>query len=231
MSGLLIVQPGQKLPTLAQVPGEFADWVAAGMQLAPGAWEVRYPQRGDDLPTDPSAVVVTGSGAMVTDASPWVLELADWLRARVDSGIPVLGICFGHQLLAAALGGEVRDNPRGIEVGTVETVRSGAVDALLDPMPGRFRVQASHRQSVIDLPPHAVRLAGSALDPHHAFRFGEAAWGVQFHPEFDGRIVRKYIAYYAGDLATRGVDIPRLLAGVRDGPAGASLLQRFAQLL
>jgi len=226
---LLIVQPGQKLPELERVPGEFADWVSTGMGLAPGQWKVRYPQRGDELPADPAAAVLTGSGAMVTDDTPWIRGLSDWLRARVDEGVPVLGICFGHQLLATALGGEVRDNPRGIEVGTVESIRSGRDDPLLGALPGRFLVQASHRQSVIRLPPGAVHLAESARDPNHAFRVGDSAWGVQFHPEFDDCIVPEYVAYYKDDLKEQGVEIKNLLSDVRATPAGPQLLKRFAR--
>ena len=84
MRRLLIVQPGQKLPELERVPGEFADWVSTGMGLAPGQWEVRYPQRGDELPADPAAAVVTGSGAMGAEiTSLRTNRLAARERARV----------------------------------------------------------------------------------------------------------------------------------------------------
>jgi len=201
---LLILQPGQKLPSLAAVPGDFSDWILAGMGRDPAKVPVLRPEQGDVLPppAEVGAVVITGSGAMVTEQAPWMLATAAWLRELVALGRPVLGICFGHQLLADALGGEVADNPRGIEVGTVITrpTAAAAQDALFAGWPAEAPVQASHQQSVIRLPDGAVVLAASEQDPHHAFRYGERAWGIQFHPEFDARIVTAYEAYYGPRL-------------------------------
>jgi GMP synthase (glutamine-hydrolysing) len=230
---LVIVQPGQKLPTLLGVPGDFADWVLVGMQRDAEDAVVRRPQLGEGLPdpADVGAVVVTGAGAMVTEQAPWMIASGAWLRELVALGRPVLGICFGHQLLADALGGQVADNPRGIEVGTVTTrlTAAAAEDALLGDLPAAFPVQASHQQSVVALPPGAVALAASDQDPHHAFRYGDNCWGLQFHPEFDAGIVAAYEEYYAPRLA------PGYLASRRDGrsasPWGTLVLQKFSALL
>jgi len=229
---LLILQPGQKLPSLAAVPGDFSDWILAGMGRDPAAVPVLHPEQGDVLPppAEVGAVVITGSGAMVTEQAPWMLASAAWLRELVALGRPVLGICFGHQLLADALGGEVADNPRGIEVGTVITrpTAAAAQDVLFAGWPADAPVQASHQQAVIRLPDGAVALAASEQDPHHAFRYGERTWGIQFHPEFDARIVTAYEGYYAPRLDVDYRDrLPRRRA---ESPQGRAILRAFSEL-
>lgn len=235
MSGLVIVQPGQKLQTLGDVTGDFADWMLAGMGLAADRARIVLPHLGEALPRPDavSAVLVTGSSAMVTDPDPWIEASAAWLRELVRREVPVLGICFGHQLLAHALGGEVRDNPNGIEVGTVTTrlTPQAAADPLFSGLPAQVAVQASHRQSVLRLPEGAVRLAASAQDPNHAFRWGERAWGVQFHPEFDCRIVRGYADYYRPRLPAQGMDADTVIGEARETPEPPQLLRAFAHQL
>jgi GMP synthase (glutamine-hydrolysing) len=228
---LVIVQPGQKLPALEDYPGDFADWVLRGMGLAHPVAKVVRPHLEEPLPPAPDAVVITGSSAMVTDRTPWIGATASWLRELVGRAVPVLGICFGHQLLAYALGGEVRDNPQGVEVGTVTTRFTPVADAdrLCAGLGGEQRVQASHRQSVTRLPSGAVLLAASAKDPHHAFRVGGCAWGLQFHPEFDRQIVTAYTHYYRTSLEEQGEDARVIAAAAQETPRAARLLARFAQ--
>ncbi len=227
MKRLTIVQPGQKLSSLVTVAGDFAEWIAQGMGLAAAAWQVVRPHEGDALPAQADAVVISGSSAMVTDRDPWILELEHWLSRMHRARVPLLGICFGHQALASALGGRVTDNPNGVEVGTVQVSREPEKDPLLADLPDPFRAQASHRQAVVTLPPGAVRLAHTDLDPNHAFRLGELTWGVQFHPEFSAEIVASYIDYYAEDLGDR---LPELQRGVRPGELEGSVLRAFAGL-
>lgn len=156
-NGLVVIQPGNKLPSLDGYPGDFADWILAGMGWSGLPVSVIRPQLGEPLPrpSTVSAVVVTGSSAMVTDPGDWIARSSDWLAEMVAMQSPVLGICFGHQLLAHALGGCVGDNPNGVEVGTVVTRPHAAAtqDPLFSSWCGEIWVQASHRQSVWELPP------------------------------------------------------------------------------
>ncbi len=174
-------------------------------------------------------VIVTGSPAMVTDDLPWIAHTRAWLADAVAQSIPTLGICFGHQLLAQALGGRVDYNPAGIEVGTINLTLADGVgfDPLLHGLPREIQVQASHRQSVLQLPPDALRLASSALDPNHAFRFRKHAWGLQFHPEFSSEISRIYIEYYRNQLDNRHKSPEALISELADTPVGGQILKRF----
>ena len=176
--------------------------------------------------------MLTGSHHMVSDREPWSEALVPWLQAAVGAGTPVLGICYGHQLLAHALGGEVAHHPEGVEIGTVTVERhaASASDPLLGGLPARFCAQAVHWQSVRRLPPEAVLLAGSAHEAHHAFRIGERAWGVQFHPEFSDEALRAYLDGLGPTLAKEGLDAAQIAAALRPTPEAASVLPRFAKL-
>src|SRR3546814_2956183 len=132
---------------------------------------------------------------MVTERRDWSEATAAWLREAAHAGVPVFGICYGHQPLAHALGGEVGDNPNGRKIGTVavDLLPAAADDPLFTGLPDRFLAQATHQQSVLRAPEGATVLARSDHDDCHAFRWGEAAWGVQFHPEFGTVHMRGYV--------------------------------------
>jgi GMP synthase (glutamine-hydrolysing) len=176
-------------------------------------------------------VLVTGSGAMVTERREWSERSAAWLREAAHAGTPVFGICYGHQLLAHALGGEVGDNPSGREMGTVgiELHPHASDDPLFGNLPPRFVAQATHLQSVLQAPEGARVLARSALDDCHAFRWGESAWGVQFHPEFSTTHMRGYVHAKHEALAREGGCAQRLSRTVRATPHARRVLRRFVR--
>lgn len=229
-----MLKTGTTLPELRLRRGDYEDWIADATGVPAGRMQVVTVYEGERLPQPdaPAAVVVTGSSAMVSERARWSEEAARWLRGAVHAGTPVLGICFGHQLLAVALGGRVGRNPRGREIGSVSVDRlPGAEDdALLGSLPGRFQAQATHVESVIELPEGAQRLASSPGDPHHALRFGERAWGVQFHPEFDADVIRAYLVARREILRDEGLDPEGLERRVVETPDGPRLLRRFAAL-
>lgn len=227
-AALCIIKTGDTLPALRERHGDFEDWIARG--LAGQGLPVRTidPRQGTNWPAPAqiAGVVVTGSPAMVTDRADWSERTAAWLAQLVEEEVPVLGICYGHQLLAHALGGTVGRHPQGIEIGTVtvECADAARGDALLGALPTHFAAQVVHEQSVLQLPPGATALAGNAHEPHQAFRVGRCAWGVQFHPEFSAEVMRGYIDVLGPRLAPT-VD----RANVRDTPEAAGLLPRFAR--
>ena len=214
--------------------GDFEDWFLQRLDRASQPIDIVRPHVGEKLPPlEPlGGIIITGSHDMVTDRHPWSERTALWVKEAVESEIPVLGVCYGHQLLAYALGGVVGDNPNGKEFGTVAIRLSSRVgkDQLFQGLPAVFDAQACHSQSVLQLPVGATLLASSDMDPHHAFSVGECAWGVQFHPEFNAEVLRHYIRRFADELAAQGSEVDGLLEGVRETPISEGLLRRFQQL-
>ena len=235
MDPILIVKTGTTLASLAGECGDFEDWIRAGMGLDRNQATVVSVFEGADLPDpkDFTGVVVTGSGAMVSHREPWSEQTADWLRDALECTTPVLGICYGHQLLAHALGGRVGPNPHGREIGTVrvQLTPEAADDALLAGFGGALLVHTTHSEAVLELPKPVVRLASSKADPNSAFSFGTAAWGVQFHPEFDAYVMKRYIEERRELLVAEGINADDRLNGVEESPDGTAVLRRFRELL
>jgi GMP synthase (glutamine-hydrolysing) len=226
----LIIETGTPLAHLRR-HGSFGHWirVAAGLH----GRQVRHCRVMEGEPLPPAAahagVLVTGSGAMVTERADWSERSADWLRDAAHAGLPLFGICYGHQLLAHALGGEVGYNPRGREMGTVPVAPSAAAanDPLLSGLGESFVAHTTHLQSVLQPPPQAQVLASSERDDCQAFRWGQAVWGVQFHPEFSAGMMRGYIQARSDALTSEGTCPRQLLEQVRPAPQARRVLRRF----
>jgi GMP synthase (glutamine-hydrolysing) len=231
---LAIIKVGETFDTLRDRQGDFEHWIAAGLGATRLPVVVLDPRRGDTLPAPEtiSGAIVTGSHAMVSHREGWSEATGAWLRELVAHDTPLLGICFGHQLLADALGGAAGDHPGGMELGTVavELTAEAASDALLHDLPMRFDAHVVHRQSALRLPDGAVRLAGNAFEPNQAFRIGRCAWGLQFHPEFDAEAMRGYVDLLADQLRAEGTDPAALRERVGGTPTSAQLLGRFARI-
>jgi GMP synthase (glutamine-hydrolysing) len=173
-----------------------------------------------------SGLIISGSAANVPTREPWIVNTERYLAQAVASGLPIFGICFGHQLLGQGLGGLVSKNPRGREIGTV-SLEVLVEDPLLAESKPSFLVNMTHVDSVVTLPPGARVLARTAQDENAVVYFGQRAWGVQFHPEMDAEIVKHYLAARRGIMATEGLDAQASLLAARDTPDSRALLQRF----
>lgn len=143
-----------------------------------------------EMPADPrqaDAWLVTGSRHGVYDGLPWIEPLKGFLRDCIAARVPVVGICFGHQLLAEALGGRAVKSDRGWALG-VQDYERVAHPGWAEELPERFAANALHQDQVVALPPGTTVLARSAHCPYAALAYGDAAdpdaVTLQPHPEF-----------------------------------------------
>ncbi len=166
---------------------------------------------------------------MVTERRDWSECSARWLRDAAHDDMPLFGICYGHQLLAHALGGEVGDNPAGREIGTVALALHphACEDVLFAGLPATMPAQVTHLQTVLRAPDDATVLATSQQDDCHAFRWRSHVWGVQFHPEFSTQHMRGYLRARREALAGEGRCHKRLSRDVSAAPHARKVLRRF----
>lgn len=231
---LVLVRLGEPIPATRARVGDYSLWFQRALPgAACGVVDLRQP--GEELPRDADGYLVMGSPAGVYEDLPWLPRALEHARWLLDSGRPALGVCFGHQLFAAARGGEVRRNEAGVEVGTITVELSPAAqdDPLFGELPRALRVNASHDDTVTRLPERdPPRVLGRSLrDAHQALRWGPRAWSVQFHPEMRARETRLAVEWRAPRLRSEGADPAAVQAAVEEAPHGLTLLERFLQLV
>lgn len=229
---LLIARTGEPVPSVASRRGSFDRMI---METLGDAWEgdyTFYDARTDAAPAPSSvdAIVITGSAANVPNREPWMLTMEAWLRDVVAAQTPTFGLCFGHQILAHALGGETVRNPRGREIGTI-VIERVADDPLFDGLPTRFAAQATHVDTVGRLPEGAVALARSSRDDHQSIRFSPTCYGVQFHPEFDAEVIRGYVETRRDILASEGFAVDAMLSAIEDTSLASRTLANFVRFV
>lgn len=203
--------------------------VVAGLRpLRPG-WTFRVWQACDgELPPaddDAHGWVITGSVASVNDEAPWMLALEQRVRARHERRQPTAGLCFGHQLIAKALGGRVGPSPGGWRLGVADTLFSEAPPAWMQPPVPALRLFALHQEQVLAPPPAARVLGGDAFTPHAALQVGQHVFTTQYHPELSREFVLAV-------LAAHGEAWPDdLVAGARRQFAAPVDAERFMRWL
>ncbi|MBS3803827.1 MAG: glutamine amidotransferase [Oleiphilaceae bacterium] len=231
---LVILKTGATYDNVRARFGDFEDWFRAGLGTDLEIHVVDV-SAGEDpgSPEEWDGIAITGSPAMVSDREQWSELTAAWLLKAVRQSVPVLGVCYGHQLLADALGGVAGDRAQGRESGTFDVVLlpEAKSDPLFRDLPEQFPAHLTHQQSALRLPEDAVRLAYSDNEPHQAFRVGTCTWGVQFHPEFTAEVMRAYLETQAPILREAGQFPEYLLTKVREAKASAGLLGRFAEFV
>lgn len=234
MKKLLIIKTGKSYDKIIEQFGDFDDCVVSQSGIDRNnvvLWNVFETDKAPDL-TQIGAIIITGSHSMVSEREHWSELLASWLKESLQSSIPVLGICYGHQLLADAFGGTAGYHPNGMEIGTaqIQLTDAGKQDPLLGVLPQLFLGHVVHSQSALQLPKNAVLLAENAYEPHHAFRLGDHIWGVQFHPEFTEDYITAYITLLQENLENAGQDAAAIEESVVGHDYGKLLLRRFLEL-
>ena len=176
--------PGRLVEEYPRYPDMFASL------LSPWDRELAYESvavlDGEALPEASAceAVLITGSPYGVYDSTPWMDPLRGFIRRAYDARIPMVGVCFGHQVIADALGGEVRKSEKGWGIGRHTYDITRRRDWMGEGRPA-VSLSASHQDQVITPPPGAVTLARSAHTEHAMLEYADApVITIQGHPEF-----------------------------------------------
>nr|WP_209310606.1 type 1 glutamine amidotransferase [Streptomyces spiramenti] len=217
-------------------PRRVGTWLTeAGLEL-----RVAHGYSGDAVPERPgdhAAVVVLGGGYLPDDdrRAPWLAPTRRLVRAALDTGVPVLGICLGGQLLAHVAGGTVEGAAGEPEFGSTPlTLRPEADDdPLFRGLPDEVTAIERHVDRISVLPPGAHWLVESRACPHQAFRVGDSAWGTQFHPE----VAADRLAEWDPEpLRRRGLDPAELVRRAAEAEPAAeavwrTVTRRFARVV
>jgi GMP synthase-like glutamine amidotransferase len=200
-----ILETGEVHPDLKARHGDYPAMFEALLRTAdPGLEFAVVRVVAGEMPATPhqaDAWLVTGSRHGVYDDLPWIEPLEAFLRAAVAARVPVIGICFGHQILAEALGGRVVKSDKGWALG-VQDYDLVARPGWMAGLPDRFAVRALHQDQVVELPPGATVLARSPQCAYAAIAYGDPeapdAITLQPHPEFGPEFMDELLALRAG---------------------------------
>jgi GMP synthase (glutamine-hydrolysing) len=189
------------------------------------AWKKVPPKNLEDF----SSLIITGSLSMVTERPKWSLKLADRLLEAQAKGLPILGVCYGHQLMAQAMGGEVGYRPDGPEIGAhlVTLTPEARLSPTVSRLPAQFLANLSHSQSVKRPPAQAKVLAFSAGDPFQILSYGELSLSCQFHPEFDQEIMTCFLSNHLKSSKRKGASKGAVGTPIAPTPAASSLVRLF----
>lgn len=231
---ITLLKTGETFEALKPHEGCYETWFAHvfGERVR---WQVIDAPKGDLLPQPESIehLVISGSPVSVYERLAWSVACSEWIGRVWEREIPILGVCYGHQLLADALGGEVSRSPQGREMGAV-TVQQRGTDPIFDGLGAQFDVWQTHIDEVSRLPAQAEIIAENDHCLVQAMSIGAHCRSVQWHPEMNQTILAHYIqerievidaAWGEGAALTLKNSLPDV---VPSGPVIASnFLERF----
>ena len=228
---ILLIQTGTPPDVILNEQGDLPLWF--GQLLAP--WKNQFTVvkifLGEELPPPNrnTVAVITGSWAMVTEKRAWSEKAALWIREAMKIGMPLFGVCYGHQLMAYALGGDVDYNATGRELGskTIELANDATADPLLQGFPKAFSAFLSHLQTVVRLPPGATSLATSDQDQNQIIKYSAHAYSTQYHPEFTFEICKSIVNSRFDILVAEGSDPNEIIKNFKDSPFAGAVLKQF----
>lgn len=150
--------------------------------------------------------VITGSPASANGSEAWVERLMVFIRELDAAAIPTIGICFGHQIIARALGGRIDKNSGGWGFG-ISPTNFNAHEKWMTPFQDTLNLYAAHSEQVVELPKNAVALGGSSFCPIGSYKIGTHIFTTEYHPEMTPEFVNDlsyaFESYIGAEIATR----------------------------
>ncbi|MGB8683865.1 MAG: type 1 glutamine amidotransferase [Candidatus Binatus sp.] len=207
-----------KIYVLQHHPVESLGTIADALEGAALAWQYVHVNDGQPVPASmkgAGGLIVMGGpmGVYQTDRYPWLRDEMRLIEDATKLNLPVLGVCLGAQILAAALGAKVDRNPNGKEIGwhPIRLHDSAKDDRLMRDLPATMTPFHWHGD-IFNLPPGAVSLASSDKTPCQAFRHGDKVYGFQFHFEVTRESVAAMANAFAKELVRENIPADRMIA-------------------
>ena len=191
---LLIISAGPGLAEIRANYGHATDWITSLLSSDIEVDIVNIYENNDFDDSYYDAWIITGSAYSVTDNTQWIINLKNKIKYASENSIYLLGICFGHQIISSALGGNVIKNPKGWELGSYKLTlnNKGLASSLFNNVNPDDNFYFSHEDVVSKLPPNATELACNDMGLQ-SFSVNDRIFGVQFHPEFTYDIMNQYV--------------------------------------
>lgn len=213
-------------------PAMFADAFAEVSDVID--WQVYRVSEGQmaGSPAECDAWLISGSRHGAYDDLPWIEPLAAFVRAIDAAHVPCVGLCFGHQMIAHALGAPVAKSERGWGLGIHSyALESGASRAWMAPPLPEVVLPVCHQDQVLALPPGATRLAANQHCPNFIVQFSDSLLGIQGHPEFSPAFLGELVEWRRDDLPAAVYDSARSsLQRAHDNRTVKQWILQFLQL-
>jgi len=220
-----------------QITLDQSEWIIKGLEWERSSGKDRLEEVNaivdkNDYPAmdEASGIIIGGSPHMISEQTDWMETLREYIRIAGEKNIPILGICFGHQMIAESFGGKVEKTPQR-EFGTVQVdlTAEGARDKLFRDLPIKdLDVLTSHNDSVTKINEGVTQsLALNGFNINQAIGVGENIRGVQFHPELYKEILEAISFVRAEAMKSEGLDMEQIVRNLKDAPQARKVLRNF----
>ena len=192
MKKVVILSAGPGLPEIVELYGHSSEWIPNILSSKNLDFVIKNVYNNDECTIDDGDVwIITGSKYSVYENVPWINNLVDFVKLLIKNKKPVLGICFGHQVIAKSIGADVIKNPLGWELGSysINLTDSGLNHNLFSGINNHDIVYESHQDVVVNLPSD-VNILANTKKSIQSFQYKNNIYGVQFHPEFSWEVTR-----------------------------------------
>lgn len=196
------------------------DWVFTNVDVRFG----EFPARAEDF----DGYVIGGSPSSVHDQEPWIERLKGFIREIDEKRIPTVGICFGHQAIAVALGGKVEKKAWGLGLAPTQYAKR---EPWMEPWRPTIKLHSAHGEQVTQLPPAGERLGGDAFCPIGAFKVGQHMMTTEYHPELGRDFMTGLVEEMAPEIPPEIAGKARAdLQGDADNKVFAEWMVRFLEM-
>jgi GMP synthase (glutamine-hydrolysing) len=227
---IALLKMGSTMPSVKARHGDYEDWFAKALEISTEALIVLDAHASTPLPHSHNfdGLISSGSAFSVYDREPWSERASAWIQTHVQAKTPILGVCYGHQLIAQHRGAQVALSPGGREIG-VCSVKRTQDDPIFDGLDREFTVIQTHSDAVLSPVVGGEVIAHSPQAQNQAMRIGQHIRTLQWHPEITPEVIEEYIHLRSQDIESEfdAAHVHTLLSQIQPVPSGKIILQNF----